>query len=515
MGRKEWPLLRVLAMTRCSYNKTRAIAELHETGSFSSSISCMVFTLAMVLLFLATHNAGTLFAGNIRATTCNSYDLQAAIDAATDGDTVTVPPCDSGLWFGNVTMPNTKGLLLKGAEAGTTRITMNGNQLILDTSSSRKPIRITGFTFISTNTTESILVTGTAQDWRIDHNIFDGNFVNGGYTVRVGSNNCNVDSFTYGVIDHNQFINRNYTTSIFIQWQRGNIDTVVCGDWIWSQMPQRGTTQAVYIEDNVFSGSGAASQVVDARWGAKYVLRYNTIHNPWISTHSGCTNGGSSPLWVEIYNNRFTDDGHHYPGSQVEMRSVSGVVFGNISTARLNRYVISVDHERSYRTDCAGKYGGMADGSRAFDGNIVGQFGWRALGQPGWGPPQVSNTGLSLFSGFFAWGNMDANTPRNLVIANNNGNTSKHLQFGRELFTASEMAIGLIASRSSNCSFGPPRSVYVSTDENVVGAKIYVCTPTNTWVKHWEPYIYPHPYTSSSPPIDRISPPPPLGLKVN
>jgi hypothetical protein len=351
-------------------------------------------------------------------------------------------------------------------------------------------IQIAGFKFKKTNAEKAISINGNATNWRICNNVFDENGVYGSYTIFLDSKSGNTNSFTYGVIDSNQFINRNYTTSIFIEWPV--ITDKVAGDWIWSQPAQRGTAQAVYIESNVFSGNGTASQVVDGRWGMKYVLRYNTIHNPWISTHSACTNLGRDPIWVEIYKNTFTDDPNHYTGSQIEMRSVSGVIWGNASSGTLNNYYISVDHERSWKT-CSGPYGGWCDGTQSFDGN-TGLHGYVCLGQPGWGQPQASDMRAYTFQGIFAWGNTNGGSAVELGIANNLSYSPEHLIAGREFFIASNMTIGLIGNRPSTCSPGPSnRSIYVSTDENSQGATIYVCTATNVWTKHWEPYEYPHP----------------------
>jgi hypothetical protein len=267
----------------------------------------------------------------------------------------------------------------------------------------------------------------------------------------------------------------------------------------------------VYIEDNVFSGTQRASQVVDSQYGAKYVVRYNSIHNPWISTHSGCTNGGRHSPWTEVYGNSFTDDSNRYAGNQIEMRSTSGVIWNNRSSKALNKYIISIDHERSFRTDCAGPYGGRADGSRSFDEN-QGLHGYRALGQPGWGPPQAGGMSNASFAGVFAWGNLNGGNVTNLLIANNQGYTAEHIQFGRELFNASNMSIGPLSNRPSSCSVAPKRSVYVATNENSQGATIYVCTGNNVWAKQWEPYIYPHPLTQQQ--QGEVSLPAPTNLRV-
>ena len=435
---------------------------------------------------------GAAQAATQAAANCTSSAIQSAINSASNGDIVSVPACSSGSWSSGVSIPSTKGITLQGAGVGRTVIS-TGYSLSIDTLPTNAPVRVTGFTFIRTNTTTRIFVLGTAQNWRIDNNVFDDAGINGAYTIEVGvKGNENLDSYNYGVIDHNQFINRNYATSIHVSWVRRTFDAVASGDWVWSQPGQRGTAQAVYVEDNIFSGTQTASQVVDTQYGAKVVVRYNTIHNPWISTHSGCTNGGRNSPWTEVYRNKFTDDVNQYGGSPIEMRSTSGVIWGNMSATRLNNYVISIDHERSYRTDCSGPYGGRADGTRSYDGN-TGLHGYRALGQPGWGPPQVTNMSNPSFAGIFAWGNLNGGSLTNLVIVNNNGFTSEHLQSGREFFNESNMTSGTIANRPSTCSVGPPRSVYVSTNENSQGATIYVCIATNVWTKHWEPFIYPHP----------------------
>jgi hypothetical protein len=183
------------------------------------------------------------------------------------------------------------------------------------------------------------------------------------------------------------------------------------------------------------------------------------------------------------------------------MRSTSGIIWGNTSASKLQNYALSIDHERSYRTDCKGAYNGLADGTEAYDGN-TGSHGYRALGQPGWGPPQATNMSNASFAGMFAWQNLNSGTSQNLEIVNNNGYTSEHLQFGRELFNTSNMSTGTIANRPSTCSSGTPRSVYVSTNENSQGATIYVCTATNVWTKHWEPYTYPHPLIQGNSSLD-------------
>jgi len=441
-------------------------------------------------LIIALLLSGTSYAAIIEADTCSSADIQEAIDASADGDTVKVP-AGACSWNNGVTIPNTKGIIVKGEGSSETIVNVHDDSFLIRTSLQNKPVRVTGFRFNDINHNSGFLqIIGTAQDWRIDNNIFDDKGNYGAYDIRIGNNDANTESFTYGVIDSNQFINRNYATSIFVEWTRGDIDPLAGGDWIWSQPAQRGTQQAVYIEDNVFSGNGQHSQVVDSRWGAKYVLRYNTIHNPWISTHSACTNNGRDPIWTEVYRNEFTDDNNRYY-LPVEMRSTSGIIWDNNAKSPLDVFRIGIDHERSYKS-CSGPFGHQCDGGASFDENS-GANGYRCLGQPGWGPPQGNDMSTYSFAGLFAWDNFNAGTLVDLHISNNNPYTSQHLQFGRELFNSGDMSKGPISKRPTNCNPGEARDTYISTDENSQGATLYVCSDSDTWTKHWEPFTYPHP----------------------
>ena len=251
---------------------------------------------------------------------------------------------------------------------------------------------------------------------------------------------------------------------------------------------------------------------MDIRWGAKYVFRYNTVHNPWITTHSGCTNGVAEPIWVEIYKNTFTDDANRY-FQPIWIRSSSGLVWGNTSSAPLNVFAIGIDFERAW-TSCGGVYGARCDGTRAWDEN-AGPYGYKCLGQPGWGQPQAGNMNSATFQGVFAWGNRNGGTLVNLGRINDSPYQSDYLVFGRELFNEANMTTGLIANRPSTCNPGPAgRSIYISTNENSQGATMYVCTATNVWTKHWEPYSYPHPLTLTGGGSGTPTPNSPTGLIV-
>ncbi len=442
------------------------------------------------------------------ALSCNFSDIQNSIGVTADGGTVTIP-AGSCSWGTSVSMPNTKGLKLIGAGAGTsaqcaipgqttyTCVTLAASTLLtIDTLATNQTAEVTGMTFIQAgNVAAHIRITGTAQAWRVHHN----KFYSEGFTGRmiyVGGGNPGSEACSYGLIDHNTFDrDGDVAAGMVIECTRsGGLDAVLPGDWIWSQSAERGTAKMVYIEDNDFT-TLTGPEAVEPRWGGSYVFRYNTVKNPYITTHSGCTNTGRNPIWAEIYNNTFTDDAGHFTGNQIWLRSSSGVIFKNRFSSTAQQYGIAVDHERSYRTDCPGAYGPRADGTRAWDQNTASQSGWRALGQTGWGPPQGSDMSTYSFAGVFAWDNTNVSTLVNLGITNNNPFTDTHLVFGRELFNAANMASGPLASRPATCTFSDlvGRDIYNATDQNVSGVQLYQCSATNTWTLHYEPYIYPHP----------------------
>ena len=455
-----------------------------------------------------TESHGTITAsGNIiNAASPSQADVQAAINSAANGDTVQLPT-GTATWATNVTIPNTKGIKLRGFSNTTTdTITLSSTLTPTTAESGNAQVRITNFRFVrqAAYAGNLIKMLGLAKTWRIDNIVFDDNNVlaTETRTIEIGVKGSeNGDDYNYGVIDNCQFIGRNSVTNLHVNWVRWGalqLDQVASGDYIWTLNPDRGSARAVYVEDCTFSDHASAtatSQICDTQYAGQIVIRNCTIQNPWISTHSGMTNGGRNTPWTEVYNNTFTQDANQYTGYNIEFRSSSGVIYNNTS---VNTWDAGVDHERSWRTDGAGAYGGKQDGTRAFDQNS-GTAGWRGLGQPGWGPPQVNDMSAYTFSGVFCLDNISNGSQLSLDIYNDTqppapNYTTDHLQAGREVFRDANVTKGLIANRPTTCNPGPSgRSVYVSTDENAQGIVIYVCLSTNVWTKHWEPFTYPHP----------------------
>ena len=97
------------------------------------------------------------------ALSCSQTDVQNAINAANNGDTVLLP---GGVcaWSSSVTIPSTKGITLDGNGATVSgHINLQQNANITS--------RITRFTFTSTNAVQTHGSKATAA-FRVDHNNF-------------------------------------------------------------------------------------------------------------------------------------------------------------------------------------------------------------------------------------------------------------------------------------------------------------------------------------------------------
>jgi hypothetical protein len=249
----------------------------------------------------------------------SSADIQASIDVARNGDTVTVP-AGNATWTSNVTIPADKGIRLIGAGVGNTNITLGGHRLTLQTREANAPVRVSGFRFIDGPgyaLTINSRDTG-AKNWRIDHCEWVDNapialFVSG---------------YTWGVIDNCNF--PNIERAIFIEFRCDGQDYGVPGDYSWAQPITMGGPDAIYIEDCYFNNTiSYPGQVIDTRAGGRYVFRHNTVRG-WmgVETHSGCTPGFRNPRWVEIYENDFDVS----PASRwlaIWFRATNGVCFNN------------------------------------------------------------------------------------------------------------------------------------------------------------------------------------------
>jgi hypothetical protein len=258
-------------------------------------------------------------AATINAVSCSQADVQSAINAATDGDTVRVP-AGSCTWTSPVTISN-KQFTVQGAGIDQTIITDATantwyNTPFWITGQEGKPFRISGFTFNGTSDYRGVIhIEGTCKNWRVDHCKFD----NPDYI------SIHISGYTYGLIDHCTFI---YTSGVV-----DGIAIQVVGDGAtaWTRDLSLGTANAVFIEDCAFTFNAKYDSVLQGVAGANYVFRYNTVTNTTIDAHGADSNPNGSTYSWEIYNNTFTCSlASCY--SMVYQRGGTGVVHDNTVT---------------------------------------------------------------------------------------------------------------------------------------------------------------------------------------
>jgi hypothetical protein len=437
---------------------------------------------------------------------CDSTTLQAAIDAAADGDTIT---CRAGsyTWTASPVIPATKGLTITGKGTTTdtgTLITHAAKPLTINLADANSVVDISGFKITKTASGPSITINNSNNPpvyggdpmFRIHGNYFEDGTL-GGY------GGIYVSNYSYGLIDNNTF-NDFGAYAIYVNYRiTGESTSAREGAWAWSQPQAIGTNKAVYIENNTFATTkGASTIAISGSSGARYVARYNTITGSSISSHSGCTGGRYQPIWLESYSNQI-----NYSASYglLWYRTSSGIMWNNTFPISTSSTVVRVDMERSYRTDCNTTYtdvNKLCNGTVAIDGNTSEMNGWPCMGQPGYGPLQTAYTdgvltgeGMGLgyvFSGLFAWGNTNQTTSINLRYNGTQPAQEAHMAFGRELFNTANMIIG--GAKPATCSFDADvgRDIYIDTTDTTKPI-VWQCSATNTWTQHWTPYTCPHP----------------------
>ena len=314
-------------------------------------------------------SAATLADNVIYATSCEQADVQAAIDSAVDGDTVTVPAGEC-TWITSVqntpSVSIAKSIVLRGAGIDLTVITdstdneWNGNEVgIYVTGVTGRTVRITGFTFTGTGDSKGVIhVVGPTdffwKNMRIDHNKFT---LSGVATLM---------SRAYGLIDNN----------IFDDPVRGLNNIIVSGIGIqnnslsFSQPNPAGTDNAVYIEDNTFINPIDQNVVgdVDAYDGGHFVFRYNTVTNGGIQTHETAYTGLRGVRHYEIYNNTFTSNTTTNLARVMAIRGGTGVIHNNTISGNYNKCVMLLNYRTNATQDVAAHWG-WCDNTNTCDGN--------------------------------------------------------------------------------------------------------------------------------------------------
>jgi hypothetical protein len=281
----------------------------------------MLGRLLLFLFVLILAGTAAAHADTHTAASCSQTDVQAAMTAASDGDTVNIPGCGCGSATWSSPIRISKSVTIKGQGAANTCIQNNGFITVTGVNN----WRITGIKWKNAgggtpvDVTSGIMYNGTPiTGWTIDNNAFDG-YGNGTLQIRNGST---------GLIANNLFVNTNASDSIIYVYGRDNTD--------WAAASPIGTSKTVFIEDNKFvTATNASNHAILGQWGASYVFRCNEIGYTGSGTYKDAIDAHGyghgtyrrATRTYEIYGNYLHNDNYNY--RSVNLRGGTGRVFAN------------------------------------------------------------------------------------------------------------------------------------------------------------------------------------------
>jgi hypothetical protein len=286
---------------------TCATLRVGSTGALACAPGCVGFDLT------GCSDAGA----EVTASSCESNDVQAAIDSAKDGDTVSIP-AGACTWNQQVATPGDKSLRLRGAGSKTTVITAGVDQAMSLGAVEGKAVELSDIGFVGTTGSNGIVsVGGGTKSFRVH----DVDFVSNGQNRAI-----HTWGDTFGVIDHCT------TSGPIIEFV-----TVDGANWPSWQPPRAlGTADAVYVEDNTITWSSGyeGAPVFDSERGGRLVFRHNQVTNSIAGNHGFDTGGVASALSFEVYANTFTiDTGFNSSGGTLAfaglIRGGTGVWYDN------------------------------------------------------------------------------------------------------------------------------------------------------------------------------------------
>ena len=336
---------------------------------------------AIAIILVGLFYSPNAFAATHTALSCSSADVASAITAASDGDTVIIPP-GACTWETTVTI--TKSITLQGSGQAATVITdgqaSGWNKIPVLLATANKSIRITNFTIkrhaTITKPQGMIYVSALLTSLRIDGMKFDDNGALAGRAIWINTP-------TPALIDNNIFD----TQAIEVTASSNCATSASCAAWetdmAW------GTANAVYIENNTINFTAVADGFVDGKDGGKYVVRYNTFTGYSGSGGHGFDSTVRGCMQEDYYNNTFTNDTGRNVDVALKLRSATGVVYNNIITGYTRPYTLK--NVRSFEDKTSHPSYAMCDGNSSYDGNTSPaeiHRGYPCLDQPGRGTSQ-------------------------------------------------------------------------------------------------------------------------------
>ncbi len=274
---------------------------------------------AAILLVMLAASASPAHAGTRSLGDCALSTVQAAVNAAADGDTI-ICPAGSWSWGGTVTI-NGPEVALQGAGAGMTILTATTSAaLIMYAPAHAKGGELTGFSFRGGAVHDLGLVRfAGGTGFRVHHNAFA---TWGANQTGSGEGNSTAIYTSYqgaggqlvaGVIDHNTFtvIAGHECSHAFLYVRNKGVNNASTEFALPSQITTGKNT--LFVEDNTFvhgtfTCGGHQMHTLTTHAGAFVVFRHNHVTNGQIDFHGYCGTDGTREFQItdNVFDNTIT-----------------------------------------------------------------------------------------------------------------------------------------------------------------------------------------------------------------
>jgi hypothetical protein len=524
-------------------------------------------------------------AQTINAASCNASDVQSALNSVTAATTLVVVPSGACSWTTPVSFTVPSGSATLTIEGSTTvnctgtagqssyactatdgtiiedNCTTSCNSgstspLVITTAGASSVFRMTGFTIMAEGAGKNNGIVdffGSSKSFRFDHNHVNANFLNDSMIQFNGT--------VEGVLDHNLLdLGSSGNVSNGFRIYTTYDDSIGYGDGGFSTASNWGTSDFMFMENNVFNG-GAAD---DCAYAARFVMRYNTLNNNYVGVQTHPTKtlegGYRGCREYEAYHNYITGSTASPSNASISTSASTALVWGNTQVGGFDHFfVANTFRAQTGQPETAtpngwGYCGTDEDGTGSnWDGNTSASTGYPCLDGVGRGETQQSLNGkyfpsrLNSSTGTIAWPEQYLEPVylwMNTITYGDEGYLNDNVtNYNRDVYADCQSVsrsctagfngtagtgYGALASRPSTCTAGPGGAyatsptgsygvAYWATDANSGVGELYVCTSTNTWTAVYEPYTYPHPLVvgdSSETSSNLPDPPTNLGATV-